>query len=136
MSIPQLLKEFEGYGTYQVLNFALEDDGYGGTLSTWTAGATFEATVTLDDSVQMKIAQAQGVKGVYRVATSKNVMLPWHTVFRHTTSGKTYRVTTKEESATPSKANIDIRYVSAEDYEIASVERKTESAGGSIVATT
>ena len=109
MSIPQLLKEFDGYGTYQVLNFALEDDGYGGTLSTWTAGATFEATVTLNDTVQMRIAQAQGDKGIYRVATGRNVRLPWHTVFRDVVSGKTYRVTSKDDSAAPARAKPEIR---------------------------
>ena len=120
MSIPALLKEFEGFGHYQILNYTLEDDGYGGIIPTWSEGPTFEATVTIDDSVQMKMAQAAGVKGIYRVATQRSVRLPWHTVFRNTEDGRTYRVTSKDESATPAKAKIDIRYVSAEDYEIAS----------------
>lgn len=118
MSIPELLKEFEGFGTYQIMNYTLEEDGYGGTIPTWSAGPTFQATVTLDDSVQMKLAQAAGVKGIYRVATQRSVRLPWHTVFRNVESGQTYRVTSRDESATPAKAKIDIRYVSAEDYEI------------------
>lgn len=120
MSIPALLKEFEGFGSYQILNYTLEDDGYGGIIQTWSEGPTFEATVTIDDSVQMKMAQAAGVKGIYRVATQRSIRLPWHTVFRNTKDGRTYRVTSKDESATPAKAKIDIRYVSAEDYEIAS----------------
>ena len=119
MSIPALLKEFEGYGVYQILNHVLSADSYGsGIVEAWEDGPTFEATVTLDDSVQMKIAQAQGVKGIYRVATGRDVRLPWHTVFRHTETMRTFRVTSKDESASPSKAGIDIRYVSAEDYEI------------------
>ena len=120
MSVPALLKEFEGFGSYQILNYTLEDDGYGGIIQTWSEGPTFEATVTIDDSVQMKMAQAAGVKGIYRVATQRSVRLPWHTVFRNTKDGRTYRVTSKDESATPAKAKIDIRYVSAEDYEIVS----------------
>lgn len=123
MSIPAMLKEFEGYGIYQILNYTLEADSYGsGIIETWTEGPTFEATVTIDDSVQMRIAQAQGVKGIYRVATQRSVRLPWHTVFRNTANGRTYRVTSKDESATPAKAGIDIRYVSAEDYDIVSAQ--------------
>lgn len=120
--IPDLLKEFEGYSEYIILNYSnysLEPDGYGGTIPTWTEGATFNATITLDDSVQMKAAEAAGVKGIYRVVTQKTVRLPWHTVFREVSSGKTYRVTSKDETATPSSSALDIRYVSAEDYEIA-----------------
>ena len=122
MSIPDLLKEFEGHGDYVIMNYSLEPDGYGGTIPTWTQGAVFEATVTLDDSVQMKVAQASGVKGIYRVVASKSVNLPWHTVFRNVETGKTYRVTSKDENSTPSKSALPpMRWVSAEDYEISSV---------------
>ena len=115
-NLPGLIQEFEGFGEYQILNFAFVSDGYGGTIPTWIEGPKFEATVTLDDSVAMKTAQAQGVKGIYRVATQRSVRLPWHTVFKSLSTGNVYRVTSKDESATPARATIDIRYVSAEEY--------------------
>lgn len=118
MSLPELAKEFEGYGEYVIWNFAIVDDGYGGQMPSWTPGAHFFATLTLDDSVEMKVAQAQGVKGIYRVTTNKAVRLPWHTVFRTVDGEKTYRVTSRDENAAPTRSNIDIRYVSAEDYEL------------------
>lgn len=118
MSLPELAKEFEGYGEYVILNYAIVDDGYGGQKETWTPGAHFFATLTLDDSVEMKVAQAQGVKGIYRVTTNKGVRLPWHTVFRTVDGKRTYRVTSRDENAAPTRSNIDIRFVSAEDYEL------------------
>ena len=127
MSIPALLKEFEGFGTYQILNHTLESDSYGsGIIDVWSAGPTFEATVTLDDSVTMRLAESQGVHGAYRVATSRNIRLPWHTVFWNTETRKTYRVTSKDENASPAKAGMDSRYVSAEDYEIVSAKDISE----------
>ena len=118
MSLPELAKEFEGYGTYVILNYGIVDDEYGGHKETWTPGAHFDATLTLDDSTEMKVAQAQGVKGIYRVTTNKAVHLPWHTVFRSVDDEKTYRVTSKDDNATPTRSTLDIRFVSAEDYEL------------------
>lgn len=119
MSLPELAKEFEGYGTYVILNYAIVDDSYGGQKETWTPGAHFDATLTLDDSTEMKVAQAQGVKGIYRVTKKKSVRLPWHTVFRTVDGEKTYRVTSKDDNnAAPKQSTIDISYVSAEDYEL------------------
>lgn len=118
MSLPDLAKEFEGYGEYVIWNNVQVDDGYGGTKPGWVPGPHFFGTVTLDDSVEMKTAQAQGVTGIYRVVTTKNVRLPWHTVFKTVDGEKTYRVTSRDENAAPLRSTIDIRYVSAEDYEL------------------
>lgn len=118
MSLPELLKDFEGYNEYVIWNFGYVDDGYGGQIPSWTPGAHFFGTLTLDESVQMKVAEAQGVKGIYRMTTQKSVRLPYHTVFRTVDNEKTYRVTSKDENATPRRSNIDIRFVSVEDYEL------------------
>lgn len=116
--IPDLVKEFDEYGEYVIWNFSYEDDGYGSQIPTWRPGAKFNATVKLDDSVQMKIAEAQGVKGIYRVVTQKNIMLPWHTVFKSADGRNTYRITSKKGSSTPSRSLLDMQYHSAEEYEI------------------
>lgn len=116
--IPDLIKEFDEHGNFVIWNFGYVDDGYGGQKASWTPGATFEATVTLDDSIEMKVAQAQGVKGVYRVTKSRSVKLPWHTVFQSADGENTYRVTSRKENSAPSSASFDISYVSAEDYEM------------------
>ena len=110
--IPALIKEFDGYGDYVIWNFGYVDDGYGGQTASWTPGAKF------DDSIEMKTAQAQGVKGVYRVTKSRNVRLPWHTVFQSADGENTYRATSRKENSEPTSASFDISYVSAEDYEM------------------
>ena len=121
--MPELVKEFEGYGEYVIIDKTTTDDGYGGTIPVYKEGAHFMATVTLDDSVQTKIAEAQGVKGLYRVTTQKNVRLPWHTIFKSKDGSKTFRVTSKDENAAPARSTVDIRYVSAEQWELTDNEQ-------------
>ena len=122
MSIPNFLKDFPGYGEFIIMNYALLPDSYGGgTIPGYIPGAHFFGTVTLNDSVNMKLAQAQGVKGIYRLVTSRDVKLPWHTVFQSVDGEKTYRVTTKEGNATPANAGIDLTYVDAEEYDLVDV---------------
>ena len=35
-NLPGLIQEFEGFGEYQILNFAFVADGYGGTIPACT----------------------------------------------------------------------------------------------------
>lgn len=119
--MPDLVKEFDGYGEYVIIDKTTADDGYGGVIPVYSDGAHFMATVTLDDSVQMKTAEAQGVKGIYRVTTQRNVRLPWHTIFKSKDGKKVFRVTSKDENAAPTRSTIDIRYVSAEEWELTDI---------------
>lgn len=114
--MPELLKTFEEYGEFQIMNFGYVDDGYGGQTGSWTSGARFMATVVLNNSIQMRSAEAQGVTGVWRVVTDRNVTLPWHTVIRAIDGSKTLRITSRRATSSPSGAGIDVRYVDAEDY--------------------
>lgn len=115
--IPELLTTFDTYDEFQIWNFGYVDDGYGGQKPSWTPGATFFATLNLDDSVEVRVAQAEGVSGIWRVVTDRSVELPWHTVFRSLKDKSTYRVTSRKPISSPSRAGVDIRYVNAEDYE-------------------
>lgn len=116
--IPDFLKEFEEYEDFRIWNFGYVDDDYGSQKSQWTPGAQFSATLVLDDSVEMNVAQSQGVTGVWRVVTDRSVYLPWHTVFRSLDNERTFRVTSRKPISSPSNAGVDIRYVRAEDYEL------------------
>lgn len=117
--LPDLIKQFDGYGDYQIYNSTLQPDGRGAMVPTWTPGPTFKATVTLDDSVAMRTAFAQGVTGIYRVVTARSIALPWHTVFKNVKTGQTYRVTTRDPATPPKDASLDIpAWVSAEDYDL------------------
>lgn len=82
MSLPILMKANENYGEFEFINESTLDDGYGGYTQGYTVGASFDAVLVLDDSVQAQRAEQDGVKGVYTLTTDKAVPLPWHKIFR------------------------------------------------------
>lgn len=92
-------------------------DGEGGFYTEWIAGAKFVAAITLDSSVQAKIAEKQGVTGLYTVTTSKNITLEYHDVFKRAYDEKIFRVTSDgADKFAPARATLDMRQVSAEEY--------------------
>lgn len=101
----------------QMLDKTTVDDGLGDYTKKWVNGATFDAAISLDDSVQAQTAMAAGVKGVYTVTTKRNINLQFHDVFRRLSDGKIFRVTTDgDDKKTPSTAGLDMRSVRAEEW--------------------
>lgn len=93
-------------------------DGYGGYISTWSEGAEFSAAIVLDTSIEAKVAESQGVTGIYTITTSKALNLQYHDVFKRQQDGKLFRVTSDgDDKRTPASASIDMRQVSAEELE-------------------
>lgn len=100
-----------------MLNKKTENDGYGGYISTWTDGASFDAAIVLDTSMQARVAEKQGVTALYTVTTNKALNLQYHDVFRRVSDGKIFRVTSDgDDKKTPISATLDIRQVSAEEW--------------------
>ena len=96
-------------------------DGYGGYISTWVDGAEFDAAIVLDTSIEAKRAEKEGVTGIYTVTTSKALNLQYHDVFRRSSDGKIFRVTSDgDDKKTPSSAGLNMRQVSAEEYTLPS----------------
>ena len=94
-------------------------DGYGGYIPTWTNGVTFDAAIVLDTSMQARIAEAQGVTGIYTVTTRKAMNLQYHDVFRRVSDGKIFRVTSDgDDKKTPPSAGLNMRQVSAEEWSL------------------
>ena len=114
--IPDLIAELNEYQEYEILNRNIVDDGEGGQITVWLPGFKFMAAVTLDDTTEMLIAQAQGIRGNYSVTTAKSVRLPYNTVFRRVSDGQIYRIVTKDEFAPPSTSSLDMRGNRAEEY--------------------
>lgn len=95
------------------------DDGYGGQETAWVEGAQFNAAFYLNDSIQAKIAEKQGVTGLYTVTTRKDVNLQYHEVFKRKSDGKIFRVTSDgDDKKTPESAGLNMRQVSAEEWEL------------------
>ena len=103
----------------QMLDKTTVSDGLGGYERRYVDGATFDAAISLDDSVQAQTAMAAGVTGVYTVVTKKSVNLQFHDVFRRLSDGKIFRCTTDgDDSKTPPTAGLNMRTVRAEEWEL------------------
>jgi len=94
-------------------------DGYGGIVEVYNDGAPFDAAVVLDDSIEARTAEKQGVTALYTVTTKKNINLQYHDVFRRESDKKIFRVTSDgDDKRTPRTAQLDMRQVSAEKWKL------------------
>lgn len=102
-----------------ILNKIKAPDGYGSLTTTWEEGGEFMAAVRFDTSMQARIAEKQGVTSLYTIITPKSINLEYHEVVKRVSDGKIFRVTSDgDDSKTPDTANLDMRTVSAEEWEI------------------
>ena len=97
-----------------------QPDGEGGIITTWVEGATFNAAITFDNSIEAKAAAVQGVTSLYTVTVPKRVKLAYHDVFKRLSDGKIFRVTSDgDDKITPERASFQFAQVSAEEYVLA-----------------
>lgn len=100
-----------------ILNKQTQADGYGGYVTTWADGASFQAAIVLDTSMQARLAEKSGVTALYTITTRKALNLQYHDVFRRDADGKIFRVTSDgDDKKTPTSAGLDMRQVSAEEW--------------------
>lgn len=109
----------EAFESCVMIDKTTQPDGYGGIEAAWTDGAQFECAIVLDTSMQARIAEAQGVKGLYTITTRKGINLQYHDVLRRVRDGKIFRVTSDgDDKRTPASAGLNMRQVSAEEWEL------------------
>lgn len=112
----------QAYEDYIILNKVKTDDGYGGYVTTWSEGATISGAMVIDTSMQARTAEAQGVKSVYTFTTKKNVVLEFHDVLKRKRDSKIFRVTSDgEDKFTPNTAGLNMRQVTAEEWQLSEV---------------
>ena len=100
-----------------ILNKEIIEDGYGGYIVRYVDGVSFKAACVLDNSMQARIAEQQGVTALYTVTTSKALNLQLRDVFRRERDQKIFRVTSDgDDKHTPASAMLDMRQVSAEEW--------------------
>jgi len=105
--------------TCTILNRQIEPDGMGGYIATWAEGATFDAAITFDTSIQARVADKQGVTSLYTVTTRKALTLEYHDVFRRESDSKIFRVTSDgDDKYTPASASLNMRQVTAEEWSL------------------
>lgn len=98
-------------------NKSIVPDGYGGYVTVWSGGASFNAAIVFDTSIEARIADKQGVTGLYTVTTPKSLTLEYHDVFKRKSDGKVFRVTSDgDDKHTPASASLNMRQVTAEEW--------------------
>lgn len=101
----------------KMIHKTTQNDGYGGEIVAWVAGASFDAAIVFDSSIQARTAQAQGVTSLYTVTTKRTKVLEYHDVFQRVSDGKIFRVTSDgDDKYTPASATLDMRQVTAEEW--------------------
>lgn len=104
-----------------MLTKTVVNDGYGGYTTTWAEGATFEAAIVFDTSIQARQAEAAGVTSLYTVTTSRALTLEYHDVFRRERDQKIFRVTSDgDDKASPMSSSLDMRQCLAEEWQLPS----------------
>lgn len=96
-----------------------EADGYGGYRTTYVAGASFQAAIVFDTSIQARVAEKQGVTSLYTVTTPRALTLEYHDVFKRLRDNKIFRVTSDgDDKYTPASTALDMRQVTAEEWRL------------------
>lgn len=105
--------------TFVMLDKKSVPDGMGGFTRAWTDGAEFQATAELDNSTAARVGAMQGLTSLYTITTGRNINLQFHEVFKRVRDGKIFRATSDgDDKATPASAALDMRQVSAEEYQL------------------
>lgn len=100
----------------QIIDKTTVLDGYGGVKPDWKVGAPITAAVVLDTSMEARRAQAEGVKSLYTITTSKAVTLNHGEIIQRLSDGKYFRITSDgTDKKTPASAGLDMRQVTAEE---------------------
>lgn len=92
-------------------------DGEGGWTKAWVDGATFQAAIVLDSTINARVAEHDGMTGVYTVTTDPSASLEFHDAFRRDSDGQTFRVT-KVNDSTPDVATFSFNQYQAEQWEL------------------
>ena len=109
----------EAMEEFVMIDKTTEPDGYGGVRPVWRDGAPFQAAAVLDNSMQARIGEKQGVTALYTITTKKTMNLQYHDVVRRVSDSKIFRVTSDgDDKKTPGSANLNMRQVSAEEWSL------------------
>lgn len=92
-------------------------DGEGGWTTGWAPAGAFQAAIVLESAIPARIAEAQGVTGVYTVTTDRGLNLPFHAAFVRDSDGRSFRIT-KANDPTPGMATFQFDQYQAEEWEL------------------
>lgn len=117
----------EAMEDFTILNKAVVDDGYGGVITTWSPGATIQAAIVHNTSVQQQIAQEMGSTSAYTLTVRKDIELDYHTVLKRKSDDRIFRLTSNsDDKKTPKSAGLNMRQYTAEEWSL-SDEQSTDA---------
>lgn len=90
-------------------------DNEGGWFDSWTDGETFDAAIVLNSTLVARMAEHDGMTGVFTVTTEPGIELGFHDVVRRESDGATFRVL-KVLDSPPSVATFDFNQYEAEQW--------------------
>lgn len=94
-------------------------DGQGGFVTKYIDGVEFKSAVTINNNIQTRIAEKQGVTSLYTVQSYKKTKLEFHDIIKEKETGKIYRITSNSsEMETPEYSTFEFNQVSAELWEL------------------
>ena len=106
----------EAFESFVVMNKSIVDDGYGGVITEWREGATFQGAMVYNGSSIREIAEALGSTSSYTFTCRKNLEFDFHDVLKRVADGKLFRLTTNsDELKTPKSAGLNMRQYQAEE---------------------
>lgn len=112
MSLMDKMKE-----DFIILTKTYVDDGLGGFVPKYVEGVTIQGAMAFTNSMQTRLAQAQGVSSVYSLITEKNIVLEYHDVLKRKRDNKIFRVTQDgDDEYTPEGAGLNMRRVTCEEW--------------------
>lgn len=98
-----------------------EPDGAGGYEVTWTESAEFYNYQAIDTSMEARIAEKQGITSVYSALVAKALPIEYNDVFKDTSTGLTYRVTSNPtDKEAPASSTFDLKFFTAERWDLTS----------------
>lgn len=111
----------EIFEDFTMLDRTTTDDNEGSFVESYTEGAHIKAAVSLDASMEARVAEASGVKNIYTIITPRAVNLQFHNVLRRDRDGKVFLVTSDgDDRKTPASASLNMRAVSAQEWRLPS----------------
>lgn len=94
-------------------------DGAGGSIVAWKEGLEFDVAPSLDNSSVARIGEVQGLTAVYTFLIPNTIDLEFHDVIKRKSDNKTFRIKSDgNEDETPSISSMNMRSVSAEEWEL------------------
>ena len=96
-----------------------QPDGEGGFIKQWKDGAEFKAQLTLNTTMEARIAEKQGVTSVFTITTHRSTLLEYNDVIRRLSDGQTFRITSNgKDKTSPKFGTIDMSQATCERWEL------------------